>query len=112
MNKTIAREHLCINRILQKKNLKKTDIAKRLGVNRQTLHSYLEGNITLETIIKIANALEVELWEMFEQSENEILGFIEHKGEVYRIHSKQDLENLLNLIKKAEIDRIKGEITK
>ena len=98
MNKTIAKEHICIDKILQKKKLKKTDLAKRLGINRQTLYSYLEGNITLENIIKIAGALEVEVWELFNRSEDDISGFIEFKGEIYRIHSKADLQNLLNMM--------------
>nr|WP_319510171.1 helix-turn-helix transcriptional regulator [uncultured Draconibacterium sp.] len=96
MNKTIAKEHICIDKILQKKKLKKTDLAKRLGINRQTLYSYMEGNITLENIIKIAKALEVETWELFNKSEHEVSGFIEFKGEVYRINSKNDLEILLS----------------
>ncbi|WP_346862841.1 helix-turn-helix transcriptional regulator [uncultured Draconibacterium sp.] len=100
MQKTIAKEHICIDLILQKKGLKKTDLAKRLGVNRQTLYAYLEGNITLENIIKISKALEVEIWELFKPSENELTGFIEFNGQVYRIQSKSDLENLIKIIHK------------
>ncbi len=93
-----AKDHLCIDTLLQKKNLKKTDLAQKLGVNRQTLHSYLDGNITIENILKIAEALNVEPWELFNRSSYDISGFIKHKGETYTINSKQDLQNLLNLI--------------
>ena len=98
MQKTIAKEHICIDLILQKKGLKKTELAKRLGVNRQTLYAYLEGNITLENIIKIAKALEVETWQLFKPSGNELMGFVEFNGQIYRIQSKSDLENLLEQI--------------
>lgn len=99
MKDIIAKEYICIDEILHKKGLKKSDLAKRLGVKRQTLYAYLQGNITLEKIINIANALEVEIWELFRSSGEGVSGFIEYKGEIHRVQSKQDLQNLLNLIK-------------
>ena len=98
-----SKDVLRIDELLQSKGISKTDFADRLGVNRQTLYSFLNRNITLETIIKIAEALDVQVWELFsdpsEPHQNDLDGFVEYRGTIYRISTVDDLESLLKLVK-------------
>lgn len=71
-------------------------MAKRLGLNRQTLYTYWQGNITLEKIVNIAGALDVEIWELFKRSAEGVFGFVEYNDKIHRVQSKQDLQNVLN----------------
>ena len=58
-----------IETLLQERGLKKSELAKMMGVNRQNINSLL-NNPTLTTIEKIANALGVETWELFKSKED------------------------------------------
>lgn len=58
-----------IESLLQERGLKKSELAKMMGVNRQNINSLL-NNPTLTTIEKIANALGVETWELFKSKED------------------------------------------
>jgi len=44
--------------ILQKRGMTQEDLAKKMGVSKQSIHHYLNGNITLDVIQKIAVALD------------------------------------------------------
>jgi transcriptional regulator with XRE-family HTH domain len=57
-----------LEEILKRKKLDKTELANRLGVSRQTIYGYLK-NPSLKTLTEIADALEVELFELFEMSD-------------------------------------------
>lgn len=103
-DKIKAKDILRIDEILQSKNLSKTDFADRLGVNRQTLYSFLNRNITLETILKISETLEVAPWQLFTDSQTagtdgKLYGVVVFDGTPYRIQSVEDLEKLLDLAK-------------
>ena len=70
------------------------DLSNILMINRVTLSNSLNGNPTLETLKKIASALEVNLSELFINCDKrDILGYIEYKNEIHKIQSIQDLEN-------------------
>ena len=56
-----------IDRILKEKGITKTDVAKRIGLSRESLYRIISGNPTLENIQKLSNALEVSISELFEQ---------------------------------------------
>jgi len=53
--------------------------------------------------VKIAEALGVDIRELFNPSKNDNLlnGFVEYAGEVHRIRSEEDLQRLLDLIKEG-----------
>lgn len=98
-----SKDVLRIDEILQSKKISKKEFADKLKVNRQTLYSFLNRNITLETVLKIADTLEVQPWQLFTSSsaagsESVLNGFVEYKGTIHRIQSIQDLQNLLTLI--------------
>lgn len=59
-----------IDNILKSKSLTKTDLAKRMGLSRESLYRILSGNPTLENITKLAGALGVPVSELFDNPDN------------------------------------------
>jgi transcriptional regulator with XRE-family HTH domain len=94
-----SKDYLNIDSILQGKKISKTELASKLGVPRQSVYSYLNGNVSLEKMVNIANALDVPVWQLFSGSENSLSGFVEFNGTVHRIQSVQNLEALLEEVK-------------
>lgn len=76
------------------------ELAGKMGIARESLTRALNGNPTLLTIQGIATALEVEVWQLFTGSGNALNGFVEYRGEIYRIQTPADLEKLLAMVKK------------
>ena len=74
-------------------------IAEMLGVTRDTLTRNINGNPTLETLERIANALEVDIAELFVRNtpDSEVNGYVKVKGTLYEVHSFEDLRKLLEL---------------
>jgi len=71
--KVKSKDVLRIDEILQSKGISKTEFAEKLGVNRQTLYSFLNRNITLDTVMKIAETLDVSVSDLFDQPHNDII---------------------------------------
>lgn len=77
------------------------NLAQILGVTRITLTRNINGNPTMETLQKIATALNVQVWELFTASTTgEINGFVEYRGTIYKIQSREDLQQLNDLVNK------------
>lgn len=93
-----SKDYVDIDSILKEKGIGKTELAIKLGVPRQSIYSYLNGNVSLEKMVNIANALDVPVWRLFPASNNALNGFIEYEGTIHRIQSKEDLEKLLKLM--------------
>lgn len=91
---------LRIKDICKQKGLLQKELAEKVGVTDIALRASLKGNPTVGTLEKVANALNVEVWELFTESpgESEISGFIKAKGVIYEIKSRQDIENLLETL--------------
>jgi len=76
------------------------DLAQKLGINRVSLSVSIgkDANPQIDTLKKICEILEVELYELFERnekSEPEISGFIEIKGKgISKIGCFEDLEKI------------------
>ena len=56
-----------IDSILKEKSISKKEVAKRMGLSRESLYRILSGNPTLDNINKLASALNVPLAELFEK---------------------------------------------
>jgi len=61
-----------IDEIIKEKGITKTDLAKRMGLSRESLYRIISGNPTLENIQKLAGAMGVSVSELFEQPSNTI----------------------------------------
>ena len=83
-----------IKTILNKKGMTQVDLALKLGIGPNTLSRTINGNPTLKSITDIANALDVDVVDLF--TSNNPKGFVEYKGTLHRITKKEDLETLLN----------------
>ena len=94
-----SKDYVDIDSILKEKGIGKTELANKLGLPRQSIYSYLNGNVSLEKMVNIANALDVPLSRLFPDSNNALNGFIEYDGTIHRIQSKEDMEKLLTLVK-------------
>ena len=56
-----------LKEIMDSKGMKSVELAARLGVTKQTISNMLNGRVmpSLETINKIADILEVPMWQIF-----------------------------------------------
>ena len=59
---------LRIKEVIKEKGMTITELADKMGINRVNLSNMVNGNPTVETLNKIAAALEVSVTELFEQS--------------------------------------------
>ena len=91
---------LRIEEILKERGITKTQFADMMGVAKQNVNLLLNTNNT-QKMEKIAEVLGVKFSDLFvadDQPQDELNGFVEYKGEILRIRTKSDLENLLKLI--------------
>ena len=91
---------LRIEEILKERGISKTQFADMMGVAKQNVNLLLNTTNT-QKVEKIAEVLGVKFTDLFvtdEQPQEELNGFVEYKGEVYRINTKTDLKGLLNKI--------------
>ena len=93
---------LRVKEIIKSKGITMQEVAEKLGIARVNLTKTINGNPTIETLEKIADALNVDFLELFVPKNDGTTGFIEHKGVVYKINSVSDLENILEEIKKSK----------
>ena len=91
---------LRIEEILRERGITKTQFAEMMGVAKQNVNLLLNTNNT-QKMEKIAEVLGVKFTDLFvvdDQHQDELNGFVEYKGEIHRIKTKADLENLLKSI--------------
>ncbi|MCE8567168.1 helix-turn-helix domain-containing protein [Bacteroides fragilis] len=97
---------LRIREILESKDIKVSSLAETVGITRANMSNIVNGKSTpsLETLEKIANALGVDITELFTPSSSgSIIGVIRIGKTNYNINSVPDLSNLLDRIEKGEI---------
>lgn len=83
--------NLRIKEILSKDKITVTSFAKEIGITQANMSNIVNGKTkpSLETLEKIATALNVEVWELFTSSANtgEITALIDYKGILHRFDS-------------------------
>lgn len=62
---------LRIKDVIKEKRLTITELADKMNINRVNLSSMINGNPTVETLNKIATALNVPVTELFEQPKSD-----------------------------------------
>lgn len=93
-----------IKDVCKEKGITVSLLAEKMGIKQESLSRAINGNPTLETLEKIANALEVDITELFAPSSSGgIIGVIRVGDTNYNINSVSDLSNLLDKIDKGEI---------
>lgn len=86
-----------IKEILKEKRLTQVELAHKLGVTPVGLNKMINGNPTIDTMQRIADALNVEVRDLFASKlgDDQPLGFVQYKGEIHKITSTDDLKGLL-----------------
>lgn len=86
---------LRIKEICKEKGVSMTILAEKLGITSVSLSQCLSGNPSLKRLQEIADALGVDLIELFEQPTTNIQGCIFLGGIAHIVKSKSDLEELI-----------------
>lgn len=61
---------LRIKEVIKEKGLTVQGLAKKMGINRVGLSNHVNGNPSVEILQRIADALEVNITELFEQAKS------------------------------------------
>lgn len=94
---------LRIKEIMQEKGITQKKLAEDIGVAEISLSRSLRGNPTLDTLERIATALNVPITELFNAGTNEELtALIQHKGDFYKACTIAELENIVGKIKEKQ----------
>lgn len=90
--------NLRVKDICKEKGITIGELADKMQMVRESLSRAINGNPTLDTLERIATALNVPITELFSTDKQELCGHVEYKGTVYTIKSRSDLENLLKVV--------------
>lgn len=82
---------LRVTEICKEKGITQQMLANKLGIQYQSLYAALNGNPKLETLQNIANALNVNIVDLFEKREDIEL-FVKYNGEMYPLTNKDIIE--------------------
>lgn len=75
--------------------INQTELADKIGLSRVGLSKAINGNPTISTLEKIADALGVPVTELFEKSNTgDIVGFVKVGDTVHEVKSAEDVKNL------------------
>ena len=91
-------EKLRVKEILKAKGISQKKLAELIGVAEISLSRSINGNPSLETLDKIATALQVPISEIFKPNEG-FTALIDNNGTLYRANSIEELERLITQIK-------------
>lgn len=93
---------LRIKELLKEKHCKGKELAERIGINRVTMVNIVNGknNPSFDTLVKIADALEVPLWQLFASKEDvyseHFIAFFHHNGES---HIPTTMDEIMGILK-------------
>lgn len=94
---------LRIKDILSDKNMTSKELAEKMGKAPQYVSNIINGGkgASISTLIEVAKALDVEFRDLFAATNvspnSEVNGYVKVKGNIYEVHSFEDLRKLLEL---------------
>ena len=87
---------LRIKELCKEKHITMAEIAEKIGINPITLSQSLNGNPTLNRLTEVANALGVDVSELFEHPVKHLLhGVLYVNGEPIIVNNRQEIEEIL-----------------
>jgi len=86
--------NLRVKEICKAKGMTIGDLAERMQMARESLSRAINGNPTLDTLEKIAQALDVPVASLFDV-ESELYGLLQFRGRTYKIDCDQALQTFL-----------------
>lgn len=91
-----------IELLIKEKGYNMTSFAEKMNTTRQNLYAILKSP-SYPTLEKVAEALNVPMWQLFASPDEvcpvsgEVNGYVKVKGNLYEVHSFEDLRKLLEL---------------
>lgn len=95
-----------IREIIEQQGITTKQLAERLHISQSALNQNISGNPSVKVLTSIANALNVPIWELFVSPKEacnqsfdteDVNGYVKIKGNIYEIHSFDDLRKLIEL---------------
>ncbi|MBR6892355.1 MAG: helix-turn-helix transcriptional regulator [Bacteroidaceae bacterium] len=83
-----------VKRICKERKIQLKELARNMDVDPAALTRALRGNARLDTMQKIASALDVSLKSLFEPMDD-VEGFIRVNNRVHKFNSREELEEIL-----------------
>ena len=94
---------LRVKEIAKQKGLQLKDVAEKMNITRESLTRAISGNPQLSTLQNIAQALDVEVTELFPApNPNNVMGYLEYNGEIIKINNNKELFELAEKIRATE----------
>lgn len=94
---------LRIKEICDSKGIAVNSINQKIGISLPALYNIVNGKLSpkLETLDRIADALDVQLWELFTESTDKALfvALVKNGNDFYAAKTLSELENIVQLIK-------------
>ena len=84
-----------VKELLKARKMQQKDLAEKMGVAASFLSNALTGNPTIETLMKIASALDVPVSVLLRERDY-VTGFIEVNGKGFRIDKWEDIQTLIS----------------
>ena len=79
-----------------------TELAEKIGLSRVGLSKAVNGNPTVGTLERVANALDVPITELFDaKTDDELTALIQYKGDFYKATTLTELEEVVSRIKES-----------
>lgn len=96
---------LRIKDLLKERGILHKELAEALGVTDVALRQSLKGNPTVSTLQKIAEALGVEVWELFTPStcKADFMAIVKNGRSFYSASSLTELEEVIASLKAEEV---------
>lgn len=90
---------LRIKEVIKAKGTSVQDLAEKMGISRVGLSQHINGNPSVEVLERIAEALNVEVPELFDYCNKDgLIGIVRYNGKPYEINSIDDIKRLLSEI--------------
>ena len=90
---------LRIKEVIKERGLSVYEVAERMNISRVGLSQHINGNPSVEVLERIANALNVEVWELFERtSKTELTALVEHRNDFYKAETLEELKEIVSKI--------------
>lgn len=92
---------LRIKDIIKQKRITVQDLADKMSISRVGLSQHINGNPSVEVLERIATALEVEVWELFDRkSDTELTALVEYRKNFYKADTLEGLKDIVKQIEK------------
>lgn len=82
-----------IKEIIKQKSITSIEVAKRIGISRETFSRMINGNPTVSSLQTIADAVGCEIGDFFGKSDSII---VKIKGELHTFYSLEEFKKFAN----------------